>query len=581
VGKRAIADERRRSGANGLRRLRFGRLRSDRSVSSRKAYRPPNGNLFPPLAFAIVCRRWRQALAPGGANVARIVAAVAGSGDAKQSRHKLGNREAPGPSGFVVGAIVKSLLFFSLTAFTLLIALTVGGATRQGLGSDAIPELVSLPLLAMALPRAWPSLKRSRSALALAIGVVALPCLQLIPLPFWLWSLLPGRQSIVDILATAGAPPSWRPISLIPSATERALLSLLPGLAIFLSVFSLDRTARRLLLLLAAAIGVLSALIAMLQVLGGLDSGLYFFSFTNVGRGVGFFANANDFAAFEYVLLPLAAAALSEIQIRSLAYSLAVFGLVVPALLFGLALSGSRSAIILGAVSILATMPLVLGPEIARWGHRRTLWLVAFLGLALVPLMGGLGLMTIFTRFATQGVIEDLRWIIAGETWRAILTFAPFGAGVGTFSRVYPLHESAAALIPELVNRAHDDLLETLFEGGLGSLALLLAFLGWFFLTMRRILFGDLESVGRQARAGVIAIALLLVHSLWDYPLRTIALESLFALCVALQFAPPSSSEDHRGAWWLRLAQKRGGRKRRRSRRPAKPIREPAVTVVQ
>ena len=407
-----------------------------------------------------------------------------------------GNREAPfsGPSGFVVGVIVKSSLFFSLTAFTLLIALTVGGATRQGLGSDAIPELVSLPLLAMALPRAWPSLKRSRSALALAIGVVALPCLQLVPLPFWLWSLLPGRQSIVDILATAGAPLSWRPISLIPAATERALLSLLPGLAIFLSVLSLDRTARTLLLLLAAAIGVLSALIAMLQVLGGLDSGLYFFSFTNVGRGVGFFANANDFAAFEYVLLPLAAAALSEIQIRSLAYSLAVFGLVVPALLFGLALSGSRSAIILGVVSILATMPLVLGPEIARWGRRRTLWLVAFLGLALVPLMGGLGLMTIFTRFATQDVVEDLRWIIAGETWRAILTFAPFGAGVGTFPRVYPLHESAAALVPELVNRAHDDLLETLFEGGLGSLALLLAFLGWFFLTMRRILFGDLES---------------------------------------------------------------------------------------
>ena len=463
----------------------------------------------------------------------------------------------------------------------MLIALIAGGATRQGLGSDAIPELVSLPLLAMALPRAWPSLKRSRSALALAIGVAALPCLQLVPLPFWLWSLLPGRQSIVDILATAGAPPSWRPISLIPSATERALLSLLPGLAIFLSVFSLDRHERMLLLLLAAAIGVLSALIAMLQVLGGLESGLYFFGFTNVGRGVGFFANANHFAAFEYALLPLAAAALSEIQIRSLAYSLAVFGLVVPALLFGLALSGSRSAIILGAVSILATMPLVLGPEIARWGPRRTLWLVAFLGLALVPLMGGLGLMTIFTRFATQDVVEDLRWIIAGETWRAILTFAPFGAGVGTFPRVYPLHESAAALIPELVNRAHDDLLETLFEGGLGSLALLLAFLGWFFLTMRRILFGDLESAGRQARAGVIAIALLLVHSLWDYPLRTIALESLFALCVALQFAPPSASEDHRGAWWLRLAQKSGGRKRRRSRRSAKPIQEPAVTVVQ
>jgi hypothetical protein len=51
----------------------------------------------------------------------------------------------------------------------------------------------------------------------------------------------------------------------------------------------------------------------------------------------------------------------------------------------------------------------------------------------------------------------------------------------------------------------------------------------------------------------------------------------LFALCVALQFAPPSAAEDHRGAWWLRLVRKKGGRKRgRRSRGSAKPIQEPA-----
>jgi O-Antigen ligase len=511
------------------------------------------------------------ALSPTPTNRACFVAK--GTGNAKQSCRERGNREAPFSDafGFAVGAIVKSLLFFWLTAFTLLIALTVGGATRQGLGSDAIPEFVSLPLLAMALPRAWPTLRRSRSALALVIGVVALPCLQLVPLPYWLWSSLPGRQSIVEILATAGAPLSWRPISLIPGATERALVSLLPVVAIFLSVLSLDRYERMLLLLLAVAVGVLSALIAMVQVLGGSDSGLYFFNITNVGRGVGFFANANHFAAFEYALLPIAAAALSEIQIRSLAYSLAVFGLVVPALLFGLALSGSRSAIILGAVSILATLPLILGPEIARWGHRRTLWLLAFLALALVPLMGGLGLMAIFTRFATQDVAEDARWIIAAETWRAILSFAPFGGGVGTFPRVYPLHESAAALIPQLVNRAHDDLLETLFEGGLASLALLLAFLWWFFVVARRALLGNLEVAGSQARAGVIAIALLLMHSLWDYPLRTIALETLFALCVGLQFEPPPPSREHSGIWSLRLGRKKRRRRRKRSRGRSSP----------
>jgi MFS family permease len=297
---------------------------------------------------------------------------------------------------------------------------------------------------------------------------------------------------------------------------------------------------------------------------------------------VGFFANANHFAAFEYSLLPLAAAALSELRLRSLAFFLSVFGVVIPALLFGLTLSGSRSAVILGALSLIAAVPMLLGPETARWGRKRTFAVAAVVAIVIIPLMGGLGLMAIFTRLATQDVAEDVRWILAAETGRAILNYFPFGAGVGTFPRVYPLLESASALIPEFVNRAHNDLLETLFEGGLGSLSLLLAFLGWLFLTMRRTLFGDFEVVGPQARAGVIVIALLLVHSLWDYPLRTIALETLFALCVALQFAPPAAPEDDRGAWWLRLVRKKGGRKRRRrSRKSAKPLQKPAVTAVQ
>ena len=67
-------------------------------------------------------------------------------------------------------------------AGTVLVAsLVFGGATRQGLVSEAIPELLSLPLLALALPRALPFLKHCPSALALVVGVIALPCLQLHP----------------------------------------------------------------------------------------------------------------------------------------------------------------------------------------------------------------------------------------------------------------------------------------------------------------------------------------------------------------------------------------------------------------
>jgi hypothetical protein len=465
---------------------------------------------------------------------------------------------------------MKSPLFL-LACVALTAALLFGGGTRQGLGSDAIPELVALPLLALALPRALPFLKRSPGAFALLIGVIALPCAQLIPLPSWLWRALPGRQPLVDIFMAAGIPLSWRPLTLIPGATWRALLALLPPAAIFLAALSLDRDARKLLALVAVAIGVASVAVAMLQVIGGQGSGLYFFDVTNVGRGVGFFANENHFGAFEYALLPLSVAALTELPIRSYALALAVLGVVVAALLFGVSLSGSRAAIILGGLSIVATLAIMLRPEVAKLGRRRALGLVIGLGLMLLPLMLGLGMLAIFERFATRDVAEDARWTLAAVTWRALWSYFPFGSGFGTFPSVYPLHERVVDLIPEFVNRAHDDLLEILLEGGLASLALLLGFVVWLCLSTRRALVGDMEVDGRQARAGVIVMWLLLLHSLVDYPLRTIALGSVFALCAAFQFKPPPV-DDRRDAWWSGLRRRRRRRKRIRSHTRRTPV---------
>ncbi len=465
------------------------------------------------------------------------------------------------------------LLWLACVALTA--ALLFGGGARQGLGCDAIPELVALPLLALALPRAWPILKQSPGALAILIGVVALPCAQLIPLPAWLWSALPGRQPVVDIFTAAEVPLSWRPVTVIPGATWRALLSLLPPVAIFLAALSLDRDARKLQALVVAAIGVASVPIAMLQVIGGLDSGLYFYNVTNIGKGVGLFANANHFGAFEYSLLPLSAAALTQSRLRSHALSLAILGGVAAALLFGLSLSGSRAAIIFGGVSILATVAMVLRPEVARFGRRRAIWLVVGLGLMLLPLLLGLGLLAILERFATQDLVEDSRWTLAAVTWRALWSYFPLGSGFGTFPSVYPLHERIADLIPQIVNRAHDDLLEIVLEGGLASLALLLGFVVWLCFGTRRALVGEREADGRQARAGVIVIWLLLLHSVVDYPLRTIALESVLALCAALQFKPPPADYG-REVWWSGLRRHRRRRKHRQSRAPLKPVEDAA-----
>lgn len=416
----------------------------------------------------------------------------------------------------------------------------------EGPISEAIPELMSLPLLALALPRAMPFLKSFPSALALVVGVIALPFLQLIPLPPELWKALPGRDFVAEILTTAQAPISWRPISLIPSETWRALLSLLPAVAIFLAVLSLGPDARRRLLLVALGIGVASALLGMLQVLGG---GPYFYTFTNAGTAVGFFANHNHLAALEYALFPLGAAALAETQTPSPAILAAILSAVASALLFALILTLSRSAVILGGLSAAATLAFVLTPELTVLGRRRTLALMGTFALALLPIAIGLGLLHILSRFEKQDLGEDLRWRIAANTLAGLKSYFPFGAGLGTFSSVYPLHEAAADLVPEFVNRAHNDLLETLLEGGAASLLLLLGFIAWLGASTYRAFVREDAVKGRQARAGVIAMWLLLIHSLWDYPLRTMALETLFCLCAALQFEapPPRSFRFRRG----------------------------------
>jgi hypothetical protein len=429
---------------------------------------------------------------------------------------------------------LRDLLFW-FSGAVLVASLVFGGATSQGLISEAVPELMSLPLLALALPRAMPFLKTYPSALALVVGVLALPCLQLIPLPPGLWKALPGRDFVAEILTTAQVPISWRPISLIPSETWRALLSLLPAVAIFLAILSLGREARHRLLLVALAIGVASALLGMLQVLSG---GPYFYTVTNAGTAVGFFANHNHLAALEYALLPLGAAALAETRTPSPAILVAILGAVGSALLFALTLTGSRSALILGSISAAATLAFVLTPELTVLGRRRSLGLIAAFALALLPIAIGFGFLNIFTRFGRQD-LGYLRDMIAANTWAGLKNYFPVGAGLGTFPSVYPLHERAADLIPDFVNRAHNDGLETLLEGGAGSLLLLLGFIAWLGASTFRALVREDAAKGRQARAGVIAMWLLLIHSLWDYPLRTTALEALFCFSAALQFAPP------------------------------------------
>src|SRR5215469_865141 len=144
-----------------------------------------------------------------------------------------------------------------------------GGGGNQG-WSDAVVQLAALPLLAWALFRLNPSQidRNGQCAIVLLCAILALPLLQLMPMPPSLWRGLPGRGEIASAYEAAGMVPPWLPISLDSTATWLALLSLLPATAVFLAMLSLDRRSRRILIALIFVIAFASAVLDILQVMG-------------------------------------------------------------------------------------------------------------------------------------------------------------------------------------------------------------------------------------------------------------------------------------------------------------------------
>lgn len=459
-----------------------------------------------------------------------------------------------------------------MSGVVLTTSLLFGGGAQRGLLSDLLPEMISLPLLFIVWRQGLGILREAPLPAAILGGVLLAPILQLIPLPPALWTLLPGRTTFVDMYAAAQITPPWLPISLNPGETWRSALSLLPAVSLFLAALTLDAGARRILAWTALAIGLLSVPIGLLQVQGGAPSPLYFFSVTNPGNAVGFFANRNHFAAFLFALIPIAAA-LSHGLGRS---SLWAAGVMIVVLLLGLALTGSRTALLLGIVALAAAGYILRRPLTAVLQSRRTRLVVVASVIVVAPVILAAGLLGMFERLGTQGLADQYRPLVFGLTFDAARIYFPTGSGLGSFQRIYQLHEPPAAVFDHVVNHAHNDYLELLLELGAAALLLLA---GWFvWLVMRSAAIakgGDSDGDGRLESAIVVALWLLCIHSIWDYPLRTIALSSLLGMCCGfLSRAPAPAAAIDWEKWrahWLR----RDRPPRRRRKASAKPNPKP------
>jgi O-antigen ligase len=420
-------------------------------------------------------------------------------------------------------------------AILLALSFVFGGASREHALRLALVELAALPLLVLSANRLirtglW---REHRFALGLLGLIAAIPLIQLIPLPPFLWTALPGRADMVLALQLAGIQPGWAPITATPDLTWQSVLALLPPAAMFMAVLGAShaQTARMMWFYLAGA--VVAVLLGAAQLASG-GTQLYLWATTAAGSVTGFFANRNHLATLLLSCLPFAAVfGAAVLRRRSderlpLWFGALFMGLVV----IGLAAIRSRAGVILFGPIAVAGM---LAAWIAAGRGRPGPGLIALTGgvAAAIGVVAVLALPPILARFDVQSAPEGRfeGWPVVADAADAWL---PLGSGIGSFDAVYRSVEPLEQLDPTFFNHAHNEYLETWLEAGWPGVALIIAFLVWY---GRRLWAAWKAGPSRERdlqRAASIALLAMLAHSAVDYPLRTAALAVLFALCAAI-----------------------------------------------
>ncbi len=430
----------------------------------------------------------------------------------------------------------------------LLLCLLLGGSA-QGIWANMILQILGLALLAWAALASQidqPPREARQLFLIVLLGLLVV-ALQLVPLPPAIWEQFGGRGAIVDGYRVLGLPPPSLPVSTTPYDSAATVLTLIPPLALLAAAVRFG--GRPLWLVLALVAGTLAGiLLGALQVSGADPSASpwYIYEDTNYGLATGFFANANHMATLLVITLPFLAALLAAARTRGRnvqRYSAVLILIAAAALVIvvGLALNGSLAGYGL-AVPVLVASAIIVMPPRSRVGS----WLGVVAALLLVAVVATLAMSPIGGRGFDSDAAASVqsRHEIVQTSARAAVDFMPLGSGLGSFRRIYALYEDHDRLDPTTtVPHAHNDYLELGLETGVPGLVVLLLFLIWWGGAAWRA--WTRPDAGDYARAAAVASAAILVHSLVDFPIRTAAISTCFALCLALliQRRPPPAAE--------------------------------------
>lgn len=425
----------------------------------------------------------------------------------------------------------------------LLFLCIVLGGSSQSIWGVLLLQIFALAMIGWAAI-SWnhPHSPPGRSLLSLTVAMLLLILIQLVPLPPSLWTMFPGREFVQQGSALLGEDLAWRSHSLDPHATLGMLLFFLPATATLLAILQLENNRISWLLTALFSGTGLGILLGYIQVITGRfgNSSWYLYEHTNLGSAVGFFANRNHMGTLLLVAVPFLLTFLfaGEEEDSRRAASRRIMGVAgVGAILLAIAVNGSLAAVAL-AIPVLAASALLV-PSLRRF--RSAALTAAGVGLlGAIIFLANSPVQPKLTGASTSS-FETRSHIWLGTSELVQDTF-PVGTGLGTFEKVFA-QAAADEVSRQSVNHAHNDYIELLLETGVAGLLLMLAFLAWWLRQAVRAF--SAPHLNRFAAAATIASGAILAHSVVDYPLRTAAIATVFAFCLALmamgRIAEPSS----------------------------------------
>jgi len=446
---------------------------------------------------------------------------------------------------------LSEIIFYLICAMMVFSVVAFGAVDVWALG---ILSLFSGSIAMLWLANAWlkKELRLNASSLQLPLlGLIFLGLIHLLPLR--------SLNISTDLLSV----PAAASLSLAPYSTRLAIVQLIVYSVFFAAALTFINNKNRLqkVVLLTIIFSALMAFYGILQRLASMDA-IYGLRLPNQATSFSSFINAHHFAAFLEMTVGVTLALLFGKATKD---NKRIF-LIVAVLVMGIAIlfTGSRGGLLslLGVVGFVVTANLLKKPGVGEnssndsgsTSFRRQFALVGG-GLVLILVLFGAVLLLGGDESLLRGTglvgFEDVStgrthfWQIA---WRIFLDHPIIGAGLDSYATAFPQYDTWNGTFR--VEQAHNDYLQILADAGIIGFAFVAAFIYLLFRKGLRVVGESKDAFRRNLAIGSLAgCAGILMHSFFDFPLRTPANALFFFILAVLAIAPisfPKPSKRYR-----------------------------------